>query len=173
MFSDSLSSCTSLEPTLPLQWATISSNAVVVQGIDWVLWICETDIIHFPLIEKKSEKSEDWFLWNLRNLTNKEILDWLFTIGRPGRILCKTNLQQSKKISLPLPVSCLHWLCCCVDRQVVSGTGTFSSFLSDGWLGGIGFNDLRATKWSKSSGKEIYVEKKNLQQFAFTFATVL
>lgn len=27
-----------------------------VQGIDWVLWICETDIIPFPLIEKKSEK---------------------------------------------------------------------------------------------------------------------
>lgn len=152
-------------------WATISSNAFVVQGIDWVLWIWETDIIQFPLKcrKKKSEKSEvAWFLRNLN--TNPEILDWLLTTGIPYRIFCKTNLQRSKKISSPLPVSCLHWLCCCVDRQVVSGTGTSSSFPATvGWGNRIQ-RSRDATKWSKSSGKEIYSKKrkKHLQQFAFT-----
>lgn len=72
-------------------WATISSNFFCPRyrwgSVDLRDW-------HYPVstYRKKSEKGKDWFLRNLT--TNKEILDWLLTIGRPGRILCKTNLQR-------------------------------------------------------------------------------
>lgn len=161
----------SLEPT-NTSWAFLAT--LFVQGIDWVL--CLRDW-HYPvptqMSKKKSEKSE--VAWFLRNLTtNKEILGWL--LGYLAESCVKQTCNDVwyagflKPISLPLPVSCLQWLCCCVDRQVVSGTGTFSFFLATvGWGNRIQ-QSRDATEWSKSSGKEIYSKKrkKHLQQFAFT-----
>lgn len=86
--SDYLLICTSLEPTLPLHGQRFLAT-FFVQGIDWVL--CVAADYPVSTYRKKAEKSEDWF-W--RNLTNKAILDWLLTTGRPGKIFCKTNLQR-------------------------------------------------------------------------------